>query len=124
MTVEQTRALMQKSKLISEKMEQQQEELKKGGADAVPGGTFCGKVPPQCNLEPPNSGQYVQWVDSGGRGEGRGCGRGSLPMAILNPAGILVRNLSVDSVCVEGGVHMPPKMTWNPQILLVRTLNV
>lgn len=24
-------------------------------------------------------------------------------MAILNPAGILVRNLSVDSVCVGGG---------------------
>lgn len=35
LTVEQTRALMQKSKLITEKMEQQQEELKKGGADGL-----------------------------------------------------------------------------------------
>lgn len=33
--MEQTKALMQKSKLISEKMEQQQEELKKGGADGL-----------------------------------------------------------------------------------------
>ncbi|XP_061182028.1 coiled-coil and C2 domain-containing protein 1-like [Saccostrea echinata] len=35
LTPEQARALMQKSKLISEKMEQQQEELKKGGADGL-----------------------------------------------------------------------------------------
>ncbi|XP_048761328.1 coiled-coil and C2 domain-containing protein 1-like isoform X2 [Ostrea edulis] len=35
LTPEQTRALMQKSKLITEKMEDQQEELKKGGADGL-----------------------------------------------------------------------------------------
>lgn len=55
-------------------------------------------------------------------------GGGQPPNGYLEPADIQVRNLSVDSVCGGGGggegVHMPPKMTWNPQILLVRTLNV
>lgn len=58
---------------------------------------------------------------------GGGRGGGQPPNGYLEPADIQVRNLSVDSVCVGGGgggVHMPPKMTWNPQILLVRTLNV
>lgn len=35
LTPEQIRSLMQKSKLISEKMEQQQEDLKKGGAEGL-----------------------------------------------------------------------------------------
>jgi hypothetical protein len=35
LTPEQTRALVQKSKLISEKMEEQQDALKKGGADGL-----------------------------------------------------------------------------------------
>lgn len=60
----------------------------------------------------------------GGGGEG-GEG-GNLPMAIWNLQ-TSRSETSVLTVCVwggGGGVHMPPKMTWNPQILLVRTLNV
>lgn len=55
-----------------------------------------------------------------------GGGGGNLPMAIWNLQ-TSRSETSVLTVCVwgeGGGVHMPHKMTWNPQILLVRTLNV